>query len=282
MQNLYDIVKGSLYFNKFVIDELVCVEYACPLEEEQLGIFTQHDYIIHVLSGEKTWRTINGKWTLKAGETLFVKKGASIITQHFEEDFCMLAFFLPDDIIKESLSKKRTLEPIKSENFTATLLKDSPYLEDFFQSMLTYFKKREQPPDSILEVKIKELILNIAYKCDNSSLVHYLNSIEIESSPSLRDIMESNFCYNLSLKDFAKLTHRSLSTFKRDFSLQFDTTPGRWLLSKRLDYAANLLLISDDNITQTAFECGFEDISHFSRVFKSKFGVSPSDYRKMI
>ena len=113
MQNFYDIVKNSLYFNKFIIDDLVCVEYTCPLEEEQMGIFTQHDYVLHVLSGEKTWRTIDGKHTLKGGETLFVKKGASVITQNFAEDFCMLAFFLPDTIIRYGFNDVNcTVSPI--------------------------------------------------------------------------------------------------------------------------------------------------------------------------
>lgn len=281
MDNLYDIVKESLYFNKFVINELVCVEYTCPLEDEQLGIFTEHDYIIHVLSGEKTWRTIDGKWTLKEGDTLYVKKGASIITQHLEEDFCMLAFFIPDYIIRSSLAGTpfTAIEKL-SEPFTATMLHQAPYLRDFFQSMLTYFKKNEQPPESIVETKIKELILNIAYQSNHPSLISYLNSVLANNIPSLNQIMKSNFCYNLSLKEFAKLSHRSLSTFKRDFKDHYQTSPGKWLLAKRLEFAANLLLSSVNNISQTAFESGFEDVSHFSRVFKSKFGVPPSDYRK--
>lgn len=53
MQNLYEVIKGSLFFNRFVLNDLICVEYTCPLEEEQMGIFAQYDYIIHVLSGKK-------------------------------------------------------------------------------------------------------------------------------------------------------------------------------------------------------------------------------------
>ena len=57
MRNIYEVIKDSLSFNKFILNDLVCVEYTCPLEEEQLGIFTQSDYIIHVLSGKKTWKS---------------------------------------------------------------------------------------------------------------------------------------------------------------------------------------------------------------------------------
>ena len=34
------------------------------------------------------------------------------------------------------------------------------------------------------------------------------------------------------------------------------------------------------NVSQVAVDCGFEDLSHFSRAFKEKFGISPAYYRK--
>jgi AraC-like DNA-binding protein len=92
--------------------------------------------------------------------------------------------------------------------------------------------------------------------------------------------MEANFRFNLSLEEYARLCHRSLSSFKRDFQASFQEAPGKWLLRKRLDYSAALLRTSKMNITEIAFESGFEDVSHFSRVFKDRFQVSPLAYRQ--
>lgn len=284
MQNLYETVKGSLFFNKFIVNELVCVEYTCPLDDEHLGVFTQHDYIIHVLSGKKSWKTIHGKWTIKAGETLFVKKGAAMITQFFDDDFCMLGFFLPDDLIRDSLEdvihKISTQKDYRAHQFTATALNNDDYLEAFFQSMLIYFRSPEQPPDSIIKLKLKELLINLVYNCNNQALVSYLKMLTENISPSVPHIMEANFCYNLKLEEFAKMSCRSLSTFKRDFYNHYNMTPGKWLLSKRLDFAKKLLVTQQSSITQIAFESGFKDSSHFSRAFKQKFGTTPSAYRK--
>jgi len=94
--------------------------------------------------------------------------------------------------------------------------------------------------------------------------------------------MEANFYYNLALEEFAKLSHRSLSTFKRDFQKYYHQSPGKWLLQKRLDYSAVLLKNPALNVSQVAFDCEFEDLSHFSRAFKEKFGVPPANYRKEI
>ncbi len=284
MQNLYEIVKEHMFFKKFVINETVCVEYNCLVEDEHVGIYTQSDYIIHILSGKKTWKTIQGKWVMETGDTLFVKKGAAIVTQDFEDDFCMLGFFLPDTLIRESLIDVINDIPIinndEAHQFTATKLIQKNYLDGFFQSMLTYFRDDKQPPESLLKLKLKELLVNIVYQSENPLLLSYLKSLTLNTEPSLPHIMETNFCFNLKLEEFAKMTHRSLSKFKRDFSNHYNTTPGKWLLNKRLDYAANIILNKDNNISQVAFESGFEDVSHFSRVFKSKFGITPSNYLK--
>lgn len=281
MQNLYEIIRASLFFNKFLLNDVVCVEYTCPLDDEHMGIFSQHDYMIHVLSGKKTWKTIEGEWTVNAGETFFAKKGASIIHQYFDDDFCMLGFFLPDDLIRDSLIeeiKKVQGHGVPIQQFTATKLLRNDFLDGFFQSMLTYFRAAEQPPESLIRLKLKELLINIVVNSEHHILVDYIRALVENSAPSLTHIMESNFCYNLSLEEYAKLTHRSLSTFKRDFCNHYNMTPGKWLMEKRLAYAASLLLDQQMSITQIAFESGFKDVSHFSRVFKTQFGCAPTNY----
>ena len=286
MDNLFEKIKDSLTFNKITFDDLVCVEYTCGVVDQEIGIYTQSDYLIHVLSGKKSWRTIEGEWIMEAGQTLFVKKGAAIVRQFFDDDFCMFGFFLPDDIIRESL--KESIKELQVNNhidvhqFTATKLLPKEYLSDFIRSMYPYFKKKQDPPETIFRLKIKELLINLLFYCENELLVSYLNTVTRNSRPSLTHIMETNYSYNLKLEEYAKLCHRSLSKFKRDFFNHYNITPGKWLLNKRIDHAAGLLLNNSSNITQIAFDSGFEDVSHFSRVFKNKYGVSPRSYSHQV
>ena len=282
MNNLYEIVKENMLFKKFILNDIVCIEYTCHVEEEQVAVYSESDYLVYILSGKKTWKTTQGVWTMETGQTLFVKKGAAIVTQDFDDTFCMLGFFLPDDLIRESLidvvNKVPIVKNVLAHQFTATKLIHKNYIDDFIQSMFPYFREEKEPPESILELKLKELLINIIYNCEDPLLKSYLKSVTLNSEPSLTHIMETNFCFNLNLEEFAKMSHRSLSKFKSDFFKHYNTTPGKWLLDKRLDYAANLILNNNTNISQVAFECGFEDVSHFSRVFKNKFGLSPSTY----
>jgi len=59
------------------------------------------------------------------------------------------------------------------------------------------------------------------------------------------------------------------------------TTPSRFLLARRLDAAVARLRRLDKScsVTDVALECGFSDLSYFSRVFRSRFGVSARTYR---
>lgn len=92
----------------------------------------------------------------------------------------------------------------------------------------------------------------------------------------LEAYMNRHFSYNIPLEKFAKLTGRSLSTFKRDFAKVYDTTPEKWLQKKRLEQAYFLITQQNKRPTDVYLEVGFENLSHFSTAFKKEFGVNAS------
>ena len=150
-------------------------------------------------------------------------------------------------------------------------------IEVFFHSMLSFFAGSKEPDPSLLELKFRELILTIAENPRNEELLSYFSSMLHEpQSVAMQKVMEDNYCFNLKLEQYAELCHRSLSAYKRDFQKQFGTTPGRWLLEKRLNHAMHLLGNLDKTVSEAAFESGFENTSHFSRSFKERFGIPPA------
>ena len=284
MINAYDTIREGLHFNKFEVGELLFVEYKCPLEQEAAGVWTPTDYFVHVLSGRKTWRTTEGTWAVEKGQTLFFRKGAAVVHQDFKDDFCVMDFFVSDDFIRDVVKEVAGQLTIRREGDAlhkgTIVVNDDVALAAYFQSMLAYFTGTAKPAETLLKLKLKELIVSILLGRNNPELSAYFQSLLKTDAPSLPQIMEANFCYNLALEEFARLTHRSLSTFKRDFRKYYNQPPGKWLLQKRLEYSAVLLKNPALNVSQVALNCGFEDLSHFSRAFKQKFGTSPASYRK--
>lgn len=285
MNNLYDDIQSSPIFNRLAIGDLLFAEYTCPLESKKFEIWTEQDYLVHVISGRKTWHTTDGSWPVESGETLFFKKGGAVVEQHFETDFCVMIFFVPDGFTREVV-KEHQAEMSRAEakedgaGKCAIPVHHDLGLEVFFDSMKHYFSGSEKPSEPLLRLKLKELLVSILLSKKNPELSAYFLDLAGSEGPSLEQLMEANFRYRLSLEQFAKLCHRSLSTYKRDFQKRFNESPGRWILQRRLDYAAALLRTSGHlNVTDVVFESGFEDVSHFSKAFKNRFGQSPSSYR---
>ncbi len=85
---------------------------------------------------------------------------------------------------------------------------------------------------------------------------------------------------DLTAENLAELAGVSLRTLQRLFRDRFGTSPMSWLMEARLQEAARLIRAGDDPVTKIAYRVGFKDPSHFTRRFKSKFGVSPNEFRR--
>jgi AraC-like DNA-binding protein len=232
------------------------------------------------MEGRKIWHTGDGSYDLREGDCVFVRKGAAIVEQFLETEFCFFLFFVPDEFICDVLKSKsspihkyktgKSYDPVIPINSSATV-------QAYFQSMLPYFDEGREPDQSLIELKFKELVLTIADNPANGELLSYFCSLlQQPQAVSLQQVMEANFCFNIGLEEFAMMTSRSLSAFKRDFQKLYDTTPGKWLMEKRLNHALHLLTNMNKTVGETAFESGFESPSHFSRAFRQRFGSSPA------
>ena len=100
------------------------------------------------------------------------------------------------------------------------------------------------------------------------------------SKINIEYVMLNNFRYNLKISEFAILSGRSLSAFKRDFQRQFKTTPSSWLKNKRLEYARELLIENNLNVNEICYEIGFINSSHFIKVFKNKYQLPPKKFKR--
>lgn len=283
MGNGYDIAKNTPTFKKIEVSSLMFSEYRCTEIKSIFTTWNHLNYFIYVLEGKKKWRTLENSYMVHANEVLFVKKGANIIEKYFDSDFCAIVIFIPDSYVKDFLSQKPEIganQKSSLQSDSAIPLKMDRTLSTYFTSILDYFFNHEKPSKYLMEIKFQELLVNILSLPYNPEIGSYFKQIAQEVKPSVKNIMESNFVYNLSLNDFARLSHRSLSTFNRDFYSVYETSPGKWLTKKRLLHAKQLLENTNLKIYEVAFDSGFESPAHFARVFKNENGITPLKYQK--
>lgn len=84
----------------------------------------------------------------------------------------------------------------------------------------------------------------------------------------------------LSIAGLAAREHLSESRYRELFRRTFGISPSEAIAQTRISNACHLLQTTNMNITYIANCCGYQDIAYFSRLFKQKTGVSPTDYRK--
>jgi AraC-like DNA-binding protein len=282
---LYDIVYENCLFRQFKVDDLLFVEYKCLNDEQKLKVLSLDNFFIYILGGKKIWQTPQATYEATAGQAVFVKKGANIVHQFYDQGFCALIIFVPDQFIIDTLKRTEfALPPAQLETPTDSVifLEEELVLDAYFQSVFSYFGQEEKPPAALMELKFRELIMCILASGKNQILAGYLRSLCQNNKNCLEEIMERNFLYNLKLAEFAKLSGRSLASFKRDFISIFKTTPGRWLIKRKLQYAKRLLELTDKNINELSFDAGFESPSHFIRSFKEFYQATPLQYKKSL
>jgi AraC family L-rhamnose operon regulatory protein RhaS len=90
---------------------------------------------------------------------------------------------------------------------------------------------------------------------------------------------ESQFFRQESLEEAASAVHLGRRRFTELFRAVTGETWNQRLLRLRLDHAEHLLRVSDRSVTAIAFECGFDDISHFNHSFKRRYTCPPLTYR---
>jgi AraC-like DNA-binding protein len=233
------------------------------------------------LSGKKIWQTTKGEYLVEPGNLLFVKKGANVVYQYFKEDFTAIFIFVSDEFIKSVIDKHsiRLKKKKTAKTDSVIYLESDETLKTYFQSLISYFLRTKPPSASFLKLKFEELILNLLTDELNSNLMQCLGEISYKGKVSIEEVMEENFTNNLKLQEFAKLSARSLSSFKRDFYELYKKSPGKWLIERRLDYSKLLLKNTNKNIEEIIYACGFKNRSHFIKAFKCRFGTTPLRFR---
>jgi AraC-like DNA-binding protein len=95
----------------------------------------------------------------------------------------------------------------------------------------------------------------------------------------IHQFVEMNFQKPIDTQQIADEVNLTLPAFCRYFKKATKLTYTDFVNQYRVQYAKKLL-IQDKNVTETCFECGFESLSYFNRIFKKFAGVSPSAFRK--
>ena len=284
--DLYELqITNPKLFPQFSVKDTLILYYSCPQRDEIVQLYSKHIQILFTISGKKIQRHGDKTWMHGPNKGGLLKKCAFLQELPANYDgWEALTFYMKDGYLRSIFDEFRSYLPLNDlpepNTEMVEMFEINDQVRNCYKSFLPYFENTRPLPETLLENKFKELLFNIFSHPENKHILAYILKIVDRYQTPVWEVMEENFMYDLKIQDYANIANRSLSTFKRDFKKHYQTTPGKWLVNRRLQRAKAFLETTDKPISDVAYECGFKNRSHFSRVFKKKFKSSPSYFQK--
>lgn len=240
--------------------------------------------LVYLCSGELEIEQEGRRTVLHEGECAFMRRDHRMILQRRvrqAKPYRSVVLKFSRNLLREFYQQldRRSLPAYAKRNRDSLYLlpADRPDIRNLFRSVLPFFEAEVKPSEEQLRLKMAEglyVLLNTD-KSLYASLFDFTDPWKID----LMDFMEQNYMDDLSLEEMASYTGRSLSTFKRDFRKYSELTPQRWIIRRRLEAACELLRTSQLKVSEVCGKVGFKNLSHFSKIYKERYGVAPTEMR---
>lgn len=210
---------------------------------------------------------------------LMISAGNCLMTEKIALDngYRSVLLYFDRSILSEFIRINNIIIP-KSAPLPFCAIAYDEYINSFVQSILkTEFISDSLLP-SFLETKLFELLYYLVSKIGTSFLYSFM-SVHSAGEDHFKEIIEKNSLKKMSVEELAFLNHMSISTFKRTFNRVYNTTPGKWFLKQRLQFAALMLTREDKRPVEIYEELGFESLSSFIHAFKTEHGTTPGQFQ---
>ena len=245
------------------------------LSRNSYGSTVRQNYVIHVVISGRGILDYSGKrWEIREGQIFILFPGEETTYYADRNDpwyYCWIGFQGP--------SASKIVESIGFTARTPVLtISDAARIESGIRKML---EARELTLDGQLRrnaglLKIlSDLIREHAVRAESDSITNIYSYSEY----AVRYI-NNHFSEKIKVQDLADHIGISRSYLVKLMKQETGMSPQEYLIETRMRRASDLLSRTNDSIRVVAAECGYEDSLAFSKVFKSRFGLNPTQYRE--
>lgn len=274
--------KNYLLFGKVLIEKLVIAapfKIPSPMADEAC--------FLYVIEGEINYQLEIELINVPAKDAVLLKCGnyfgqlVSVKSKSIQE--VIIVHFHPE-ILKQVYDRAlpKIFQPsnnVRNEFVNVERINNDLLIQKYIEGLLFYFDNPSLVDEEILVLKLKEIILLLAQTKNAAVIQEILSQLFSPATYIFKQIIKDNIFREVSLGELARLTNLSTSTFKREFKRIYNDSPSNYFKNKRLEKAAGLLEVSDERMTDIAYDCGFNDLAYFSKCFHEKYNMSPSVFR---
>ncbi|SEW49622.1 helix-turn-helix domain-containing protein [Chitinophaga arvensicola] len=252
--------------------------YSC-LVDKAMGHeqFVPKHAVSFQISGETHIDHQQGTMILKEGQLMIAHRNQ--LAKAFKypgenREYRSVSVMLDTDYLKKYAVEHHIATDHKYSGDPNILLEPDSFIQGYFSSLIPYLEHTKEVNPEMEAMKVNEMITLLLklHPVLKTLLFDFSTPYKID----LEAFMVKNYQYNVPIENFARLTGRSLASFKRDFEKVFGTSPRKWLKEKRLVEAYYLIEKKQQKPADIYLDLGFENLSHFYSSFKEKFGITPA------
>ena len=122
-------------------------------------------------------------------------------------------------------------------------------------------------------------LYNDARVLSSSSFVNIEDGSDSRRISKVHDYINTHYTETIRLENLANIAGMSSVSFSRFFKLRSGKTISDYIIDIRLGHASRLLVDTTNSIAEICYECGFNNLSNFNRIFKKKKDCSPKEFR---
>ena len=265
--------------NFLMLDGCSVIEQCIHSTEAKGIMYLEQHLLLIVLEGYVDLTYGKQEYKLGKNDMILLKKATAVKYHKFgnaENDniYDSFMFSIKDDVLKSFLSTSE-IKILKPEGEIKTgVYPMNECLVAFAHSLKPYFFDHSVVHPGQLRLKIMELLYDVA-ECSRNMFLQILQLHEPVKT-DIRNVVEQHYASPVSVAELAYLSGRSLSSFKRDFQNIYNVAPATWIREKRLEKAKNMLETTALSVSDICYSLGFENVSHFSRIYKEFHGQAPS------
>lgn len=255
-----------------------------PSERRSGGLneFIARPGIFTILMGSAQLTLNNRKETLDKGQFLLINQGSRVSITLSQPDVQPLFLFFHTEMLQAALDRKET---------DLVWLERVHPLKGILQERLDWIIRLGNSCASFSALKadslIRSLMEDLVREAVATNLLSMLLPVVkrttridlIQRLSRTREWIQANYAAPVMLGDMAAVASLNSQHFLCLFRDCYGITPHRFLTNTRLEAARQLLLSSGETVSSICRQTGFESLSSFSGLFRSRFGQSPSVYR---
>lgn len=268
-------------FGKTIIQKIVVTspfKFDFPVSEQACFLYLQ--------TGEINYQVDNEQYLLPSNYSLFLNclnSGNQIQTGDSKNYEVVVITFHPD-ILKKIYERDLPLllQPPGNavSNKSSETISNDFLIRKYMEGLLFYFENPALVNEDVLVLKFKEIVLLLSQTRNVESIQVILSQLFSPTTYTFKQIVEAHLYTPITIEELAQHNNLSVSSFKREFAKHYNDTPANYIKGRKLEKAAELLLISNERITDIAFDCGFNDLANFTKSFSERYHTTPKKYRQ--